>query len=100
MVLFPFVVMKEVIRMGRNYKTVRNGKGTELIIGEGKYISAGAEGKNVTIRGNGKMLAFDGWDDLVNAINEDKAVYCKHDYPYGMQTVATDIKCGEAWKCL
>ena len=47
MVLFPFVVMKEVIRMGRNYKTVRNGKGTELIIGEGKYISAGAEGKNV-----------------------------------------------------
>ncbi len=86
--------------MGKNYKTVRNGKGTELMIGEGKYISAGAEGTDITIRGDEKVLAFDGWNDLVNAINEDKAVYCKHDYPYGMQTVATDIKCGEAWKCL
>ncbi len=75
--------MKEVIRMGRNYKTIRNGRGTELMIGEGKYISAGAGGTDITIRGDGKVLAFDGWNDLVNAINEDKAVYCKHDYPYG-----------------
>ncbi len=75
--------MKEVIRMGRNYKTIRNGRGTELMIGEGKYISAGAGGTDINIRGDGKVLAFDGWNDLVNAINEDKAVYCKHDYPYG-----------------
>lgn len=76
--------MKEVIRMGRNYKTIRNGRGTELMIGEGKYISAGAGGTDITIRGDGKVLAFGEWNDLVNAINEDKAVYCKHDYHYGM----------------
>ena len=68
--------MKEVIRMGRNYKTVRNGKGTELMIGEGKYISTGAEGTDIIIRGDGKVLAFDGWNDLVWSMPSMKIRLC------------------------
>ncbi|MCM1500524.1 MAG: hypothetical protein NC124_18840, partial [Clostridium sp.] len=60
---------------------VKNGRGTELTIGDGKYISVGLDGTDVTIRGSGKVLAFDNWDDLVGAINEEKAVYHKEDYP-------------------
>ena len=65
--------------MSKNYKTVKNGRGTDLLIGEGKYISVGAGGADVTIRGDGKVLAFDDWNGLMDAINEDKAVYCKRD---------------------
>ena len=45
--------------MSRNYKTVKNGRGTDLMIGEGKYVSVGAGGTDITIRGDGKVLAFD-----------------------------------------
>ena len=48
------------------------------MIGEGKYVSVGAGGTDITIRGDGKVLAFDDWIELINAINEDEAVYCKH----------------------
>ena len=65
--------------MGRDYKIVKNGRGTDLMIGEGKYVSVGAGGTDITIRGDGKILAFDDWIGLMDAIDEDKAVYCKHD---------------------
>lgn len=69
--------------MGRNYKTVKNGIGTDLMIGEDRYISVGSDGTDITIRGNGKVLAFDDWTGLMNAISEDKAMYCKYDLPSG-----------------
>ena len=69
--------------MSKNYKTVKNGRGTDLMIGEGKYILVGAGGADVTIRGDGKVLAFDDWNGLMDAIDEDKAVYCKRDLPDG-----------------
>ncbi|MDE6054461.1 MAG: hypothetical protein K2G55_12010 [Lachnospiraceae bacterium] len=46
--------------MSNNYKTVKNGRGTDPMIGEGKYILVGAGGADVTIRRDGKVLAFDG----------------------------------------
>ena len=58
--------------MGRNYKTVRNGKSTELIV----KISTGAEGTDIIIRGDGKVLAFDGWNDLVWSMPSMKIRLC------------------------
>ena len=72
---------QEVIRLGKNHKTVKNGSGTTLVIDDQKYISVSTGGTYVTIRGNGKVLSFDKWDDLVNAVSEKKAVYHKDDCP-------------------
>ena len=67
--------------MSRNYKNVKNGKGTDLTIGPGAYISVGKNGEDVTIRGAGKVLAFDKWEDLIAAIDEQKSVYHNEDNP-------------------
>ena len=69
--------------MGRNYKTVMNGIGTDLMIGEDRYISVGSDGTDITIRGNGKVLAFDDWTAFINPVSEDKAVYCICSLPDG-----------------
>ena len=69
--------------MSKNYKTVKNSMGADLMIGLGKYVSVGAGGTDITIKADGKVLAFDDWIGLMNAINEDKAVYCKRDLPDG-----------------
>lgn len=69
--------------MSRKYKNVKNGKGTNLTIAPGKYISVGFKGTDVTIRGNGKVLAFDNWNDFVDAINQEKSAYHNCDYPEG-----------------
>lgn len=61
--------------MSRHYNEVKNGKGTNLIIGQGKYISVGPEGTDVTIRGNGKVVAFDKWEDLIESIDIGKTAY-------------------------
>lgn len=61
--------------MSRHYKDVNNGKGTNLTIAAGKYISVGSGGTDITIRGNGKVLAFDNWNNFINAIDMTKAVY-------------------------
>ena len=45
--------------MSKNYKTVKNGRGTDFMIGQGKYVSIRAGGTDITIRGDGKVLAFD-----------------------------------------
>ena len=46
--------------MGRSYKNIRNGRGTDLSIDKDKYISVGRCGENVTVRGNGLVIAFNG----------------------------------------
>lgn len=69
--------------MSRNYKDVKNGRGTNLTIAPGKYISVGPGGTDVTVRGNGKVLAFDNWSDFVDAIDHEKSTYHSCDYPEG-----------------
>lgn len=69
--------------MSRLYKDVKNGRGTNLTIGSGMYISVGPSGNDVTIRGNGNVLAFDNWNDFVGAIDKEKSVYNSCDYPEG-----------------
>ncbi len=69
--------------MGRHYKDVKNGRGTDLNIGPGKYISVGPGGTDITVRGNGKVLAFDNWKDFVDAIDQEKSAYHSSDYPGG-----------------
>lgn len=64
--------------MSGKYKTVMNGRGTCLEIGQGEYISVGQEGLDVMIRGNGLVVAFPTWEDLVLAINVGKASYHEH----------------------
>lgn len=66
--------------MSRHFKEVKNGNGTVLTIGPVKYISIGPKGSDVTIRGNGKVVAFDKWDDLIDAIDIEKAAYVCSDF--------------------
>ena len=54
--------------MGRNYKTVKNGRGTELVIGEGKYISVGLDGTDITIRGNGNVIKLSAYFIKLNIL--------------------------------
>ena len=65
--------------MSANHKNVMLGKGATLYIGPGKYISARRGGTDVVIRGNGKVIAFDTWEDLIEAIDTDKSSYYKED---------------------
>lgn len=65
--------------MSSKYKQVANGKGTDLTIGSGKYISVGKNGTDVTIRGNGRVIAFNTWEDFVNAIDVKTSAYFKDD---------------------
>lgn len=52
---------------GRN-KEIKNGRGTDLYIGDDSYISIGAGGENIAIRGAGKVFYFDTWRDLIGTI--------------------------------
>lgn len=68
--------------MSRHYKTIKNGKGTILVIRDetedraaNSYISIGPNGTDIMIRGAGTVLAFDRWEDLISAIDASKAVY-------------------------
>lgn len=61
--------------MSSHYKEVKNGNGTELIISEEEYISAGRKGEDVMIRGNGKVMAFKDWSSLIDAMDSGKADY-------------------------
>lgn len=65
--------------MAAKYKEIKNGNGTNLTISEGRYITIGKDGKDVTIRGNDKVIYFTTWDDLVNAIDVSKAIYANDD---------------------
>lgn len=65
--------------MSRHYKPINNGYGTELTIKTGTddsaYISIGKDGTDIMLRGDGKVIAFDNWSDLINAIDVSKATY-------------------------
>lgn len=61
------------------YKLVHNGRGTVLSVDSVNYIAVGPNGENISIRGNGKLIFFDSWEDLVAAIDEKKARYCERD---------------------
>ncbi|MGN0437116.1 MAG: hypothetical protein ACI4F4_01225 [Lachnospiraceae bacterium] len=55
---------------------IENNDGTDLIIGENKYISIGKDGANIVIKNGDKMIWFDGedgFDQLVAAIDITKA---------------------------
>ena len=61
--------------MGSNYKIVRNGRGTSLEIGPESYASIGKGGRDVMVRGGGILLAFPSWEELLSAVNVEKASY-------------------------
>lgn len=65
--------------MSRHYKEISNNSGTNLTIGPGAYLSVGKDGTDIMVRGNGKVFAFDTWQDLIDSIDETKPVYCKRD---------------------
>lgn len=67
--------------MSRHYKNVKNGLGTDLIISESKYISIGKDGTDVTIRGDGIVVAFDTWEQFLHSIDSSKASYF-NDYEF------------------
>lgn len=65
--------------MSRPYKEIKNGRGTNLIIADGSYISVGPNGNDVTVRGAGKVMAFNTWEKFISSINKDKAIYASED---------------------
>lgn len=65
--------------MSQHYKEVKNGKGTNLTISEDCYISVGANGQNIMLRGQGKVLCFSSWNEFIDSINTSKATYYTKD---------------------
>lgn len=76
--------------MSANYKMVRNGNGTTLTIDEREYISVGKNGTGVNLRGREKILSFNTWDELINAIDPDKAWYFDRDISTDIEKAITD----------
>lgn len=72
--------------MSRHYKPIKNGRGTELIITENDYISIGKDGTDIMMRCGRELLAFNSFEDMVNAINKEKCI-CYHkdnDFQYSL----------------
>lgn len=65
--------------MSTHYKYVINGYGTVLCVDEETYISIGKKGENVTIRAKGKVIAFSSINNLVDALDPDKATFYRDD---------------------
>lgn len=74
--------------MSRHFREILNGNDTTLNIkpceevshiSESSYISVGPGGTDVMVRGSGKVLAFDTWEQLVNAIDIKQAAYACED---------------------
>lgn len=61
------------------YKEIKNGRGTNLTIAEDSYISVGQNGNDVTIRGAGKVMGFDTWEQFISSINKSNANYVSKD---------------------
>lgn len=61
--------------MSRHYKEIKNGRGTYLDIDNETYISIGKNGEDVMFRADGKVYGFDHINDLINAIDSEKAAY-------------------------
>lgn len=69
--------------MSSHYKSINNGHGTELTIksnvNDSAYISIGPNGTDIMLRGKGKVIAFDNWSNLIDAIDISKASYYADD---------------------
>ncbi len=72
-------------RKSKYYKNVKNGRGTNLAIDAQSYLSVGPNGANIMIRGAGKVIAFECWEDLIGAIDTRKAAY--HNCDPGMDSL-------------
>lgn len=64
-----------------NHKAITNGNGTDLMITEDSYIKIGKDGKDIMLRGDGIVIAFDTWKDLVHAIDVSKSSYISNNNP-------------------
>ena len=60
-------------------KEITNGNGTSLVINKDAYISIGKNGNDISIRGNGKVICFNTWEEFISSINISKANYYKED---------------------
>lgn len=83
--------------MSSHYKEVKNGNGTNLTIRDGDimesaYISVGKNCSDVTIRGCGRVIEFDKWDDLIDAIDTNSAAYVHYDLPVAEEGAYTNRK--------
>lgn len=68
--------------MSRYYKEIKNGDGTNLIIGpDSRYISIGKNGEDIMIGCNGKCIAFDSFEQMFDALSISKSTYYKDSNP-------------------
>lgn len=77
--------------MSNHYKEVRNGNGTNLTIGPSAYISIGKDGKDIMIRCENEVIAFNSLNDLIVALDKDKSVYYRNDNDLSMDKQDIDI---------
>lgn len=61
--------------MGKNFKEVKNGNGTQLNISDETYISVGKNGTDIMIGHNGTCIAFDDIEQMLAAFDLKKASY-------------------------
>lgn len=61
--------------MSSHYKEIKNGNGTNLIIDDETYISIGKNGEDIMFRADGKVYGFNHINDLIDAIDGEKAIY-------------------------
>ncbi len=59
---------------------IKNRGGTTLVIASDSCLSVGYGGTNAMVRGNEKVIAFDNWTGLVDAIDAGKHAYHKSDH--------------------
>lgn len=77
--------------MSNHYKEVRNGNGTDLTIGPSAYISIGKDGKDIMIRCEHEVIAFNSLNDLIAALDKDKSTYYHNDNNLPMDTQDIDM---------
>lgn len=77
--------------MSNHYKEVRNGNGTNLTIEPSAYISIGKDGKDIMIRCENEVIAFNSLNDLIVALDKDKSVYYRNDNDLSMDNQDIDM---------
>ena len=58
--------------MSSHHKEIRVGRGIDLYVFDDSYISIEENGKNISIRGAGRVFYFDTWDELIDVIARGK----------------------------
>ena len=64
--------------MATHYKEIKNGNGTVVVINDNAYLKIGKNGIDIMLRANNKVYAFNSFEELVNAIDGEKAIYKAH----------------------